>query len=222
MSARSAYALLLTLVLVSCQPKAPTQGEMQVTLQQDSVASTEAPIPASTHTEILTAIPTPSLTPKPTPILPLDLVFADSDWDGKTVPNGQQCQRQGGENPSTPRILVSNIPEGSDAIILEFSDRDYRPMDDGGHGKIGFMISEGTREAVIPSILGHSFNLPNDFFIIQEHQASSFDTAGAYMPPCSGGIGNSYYVTVRAVELLSKEDKTFILLGQGILELGRY
>jgi hypothetical protein len=195
---------------------------MQGTLQQDSVASKEALTPVSTHTEIPTAIPTPSLTPKPTPILALELSFVDSDWDGKTIPNGQQCQRQGGENPSTPRILVSNIPEGSDAIILEFSDKDYRPMDDGGHGKIGFMISKGTREAVIPSIQGHSFNLPNDFFIIQEHQASSFDTAGAYMPPCSGGIGNSYYVTVKAVELLSKEDKTFILLGQGILELGRY
>ena len=91
-----------------------------------------------------------------------------------------------------------------------------------GHGKIGFLISEGTKEAVIPSIPGHSFNLPNDFFIIQEHQASSFDTAGAYMPPCSGGIGNSYYVTVKAVMLISEEDKTYTLLGQGILELGKY
>ena len=50
MSARTTYALLLTLVLVSCQQKTPTQGETQVALQQDLVASTEAPTPASTRT----------------------------------------------------------------------------------------------------------------------------------------------------------------------------
>ena len=189
------------------------------------VVPTATPIPPTTTPKPPPATPTPvppTPTPEPTPILALELAFADSEWDGKTVPNGQQCQRQGGENPSTPKILIINIPEGSDAIIMEFSDRNYSPMDDGGHGKIGFRLSEGTKEVVIPSIPGHSFNLPKDFFIIQEHQASSYDNAGAYMPPCSGGIGNFYYVTVKAVKLLSEEDKTFILLGQGILELGKY
>ncbi len=196
--------LLFSIALVACGPKAPTDEEKVTPAQQDSVTPTATTIPTNV------------------PVMDLELTFDDSDWDGKTVPVGQQCQRQGGDNPSTPRIIVSSIPEGSNAIVLEFSDRDYRPMDDGGHGKIGFLISEGTKEAVIPSIPGHSFNLPNDFFIIQEHQASSFDTAGAYMPPCSGGIGNSYYVTVKAVMLISEEDKTYTLLGQGILELGKY
>ncbi len=105
---------------------------------------------------------------------------------------------------------------------MEFNDRNYGPMNVGGHGKIGFRLSEGTKEVVIPSILGHSYNLSEDIFIIQEHKASSYDKAGAYMPPCSGGIGNFYYVTVKAVKLLSEEDKAFILLGQGILELGKH
>ncbi len=196
--------LFFSIALVACGPKAPTDEERETPALQDSVTPTATTIPTNV------------------PVMDLELTFDDSDWDGKTVPVGQQCQSQGGDNPSTPRIIVSSIPEGSNAIVLEFSDRDYRPMDDGGHGKIGFLILEGTKEAVIPSIPGHSFNLPNDFFIIQEHQASSFDTAGAYMPPCSGGIGNSYYVTVKAVMLISEEDKTYTLLGQGTLELGKY
>lgn len=184
---------LLSLVLAACQSKTPLQGTEEITE-----------------------------TPEPTPVLTLNLTFADSEWDGKTIPDGQQCQRQGGENPSTPRIQVNNIPEEADAIILEFSDRNYGPMDDGGHGKIGYKISEGTKEVVIPSVLGHSFDLPEGFFLVQEHKASSYDTAGAYMPPCSGGIGNSYYVTVKAIREMSEEDKTFTLLAQGILELGKY
>lgn len=155
-------------------------------------------------------------------LVALTVAHADPAWDGVSVPVGQQCQRQGGVNPSTPSILVSKIPGGSDAIILEFSDRDFPPMDNGGHGIVGFMISEGTEDAVIPSIPGHTFILPEGFFIIQAHQAPDFDTAGAYMPPCSGGIGNAYYVTVRAVKLLSADGKTFTPLGEGILELGSY
>ncbi len=177
---------------------------------------------AAAPTDVLSATPTSIQTPEPTPILALEFAFADAEWDGITIPIGQQCQRQGGENPSTPRIIVKNIPDGADAIVLEFSDRNFGPMDDGGHGKIGFKISEGIKEVLIPSIPGHSFDLPENFFIIQEHQASSFDLAGAYMPPCSDGIGNSYYVTVKAVTILSEENKTFILLTQGVLELGKY
>ncbi len=161
--------------------------------------------------------------PDPDPVLvALTVAHADPAWDGVSVPAGQQCQSQGGVNPSTPSILVSKIPGGSDAIILEFSDRDFPPMDDGGHGKVGFMISEGTEDAVIPSIPGHTFILPEGFFLIEAHQAPDVDTAGAYMPPCSGGIGNSYYVTVRAVKLISADGKTFTPLGEGILELGSY
>ena len=198
--------IVVNLALSAC---GPSQGK-----PRDSAAARP--------TDILAATPTSIQTPEPTPIPALDFAFADSEWDGKTIPNGEQCHRQGGENPSTPRIIIKNIPEGTDAIILEFSDRNYGPMDDGGHGKIGFKISEGTKEVVIPSIPGHSFDLPEDFFIIQEHQASSYDLAGAYMPPCSGGIGNSYYVTIKAIIILSEENETFILLTQGVLELGKY
>ena len=152
----------------------------------------------------------------------LEVSFVDSMWNGKAVPTGQQCQRFGGSNPSTPRLMIQGIPPGTNAIIMEYSDRSYSPMDDGGHGKIGYRITGNTNEIIIPSVPGHSFDLPEGFFIVSPHQAPGWDKAGAYMPPCSGGRGNSYYVTVKAVYQASNENKEFKLLGQAVLELGTY
>jgi len=152
----------------------------------------------------------------------LEVSFVDSMWDGKTVPTGQQCQRFGGSNPSTPRLMIKGIPPGTNAVIMEYSDRSYPPMDDGGHGRIGFKMPENTKEIILPSVPGHSFDLPQGFFIVSPHQAPGWDKAGAYMPPCSGGRGNSYYVTVKAVYQPSNENKEFKLLRQAVLELGTY
>jgi len=66
----------------------------------------------------------------------LTLSFADSLWDGKTIPQGQQCLEYDGKGAS-PRIIVKNIPAAANKLILEFSDATYRPCDDGGHGIIG-------------------------------------------------------------------------------------
>jgi len=150
------------------------------------------------------------------------VAFADSDWDGKKIPDGQQCRSYGGQDPSTPPLIVSNIPEGTNAIILEFSDRDYIPMDNGGHGIIGFTIPEGTEEVLIPSVASNTFDLPENFFLVREHKQNVLFTPGAYMPPCSGGRGNSYYVTAEAAEMVSMDDLTFNILEESILELGRY
>lgn len=152
----------------------------------------------------------------------LEVSFLDSLWDGKTIPDGQQCERFDGDNPSTPRLLVKGIPAGANVIIMEFSDRSYPPMDDGGHGKIGYRIAEGTTEVSLPSVPGHTFNLPENFFTVSDHQAPDYDTEGAYLPPCSGGRGNSYYVTIKAAYQASAKKKKFKVLGQAVLELGRY
>jgi hypothetical protein len=78
------------------------------------------------------------------------------------------------------------------------------------------------KEAVIPSVPGHNFDLPEGFFILSPHQAPNWDKAGAYQPPCSGGNGNSYYATVNAVYQETPESNEFKLLGQAIIELGQY
>ncbi len=152
----------------------------------------------------------------------LQVAFADPDWNGEQIPTGQQCQRFGGSNPSTPHLMIKGIPPEANAIIMEYSDRSYPRMDKGGHGKIGYRISENTKEISIPSVPGHSFALPEGFFIVSPHQAPNWDKAGAYMPPCSGGRGNAYYVTVNAVYQSTPESKKYKLLGQAVLELGKY
>jgi hypothetical protein len=213
---------LLLFISSACQPSTALSGAQPTSVQQESFTSTETPSPTRTPMPGPVETASASSAPGSEAVQALDLAFADSDWDGAEIPAGQQCSRQGGENPSTPSIHVGSIPAGTDAIILEFSDRTYAPMNNGGHGKIGVEISRGTNEAVIPSVPGHTFELPQGFFLVEEHRAPSFDTAGAYMPPCSGGAGNSYYVTVKAVQVLSKEDKSFALLGEGVLDLGKY
>ena len=149
-------------------------------------------------------------------------IFADAEWDGKTVPKGQQCKRFDGKDPSTPKLMVVGIPAEANAIVMEYSDRSYPPMDNGGHGKIGYIISSGTEEVTIPSVPGHSFELPETFFIVAPHQAPGWDTAGAYMPPCSGGNGNNYYVTVKAVVLDEGKKDSFKELDHVVLEMGKY
>lgn len=148
--------------------------------------------------------------------------FYDSKWNGITIPKGQQCKKFGGKSPATPQIRVQGIPAQANAIVMEYSDRSWPPMDNGGHGKIGYTISRGTKEVTIPSVPGHSFKLPEGFFIIDPHQSPEWDEPGAYMPPCSGGTGNKYYVTVKAVVLSGSDPKTFKELTQVVLEMGKY
>ena len=151
----------------------------------------------------------------------LHLSFGDPRWNGKTVPQGQQCLRFGGR-PFTPPLKVKDIPAEANAIITEYSDRDWPPMDNGGHGRIGYTVTPGCKEVTVPSIPGHTFNLPPGFFLVEAHRGQEWDKAGAYMPPCSGGRGNRYYVTVKAIRRTGENDLKGQVLAIGTLELGRY
>ncbi len=150
----------------------------------------------------------------------LSVTFGDSKWDGKMIPKGQQCKRFGGD-AETPSLVVENIPSNANAVIIAFSDRSYQPMDNGGHGKIGFSIPKNTNKITIPSVKGHTFDLPENFFVVSAHANPSWDVAGAYMPPCSGGQGNSYYATLKAVYDAPNGEQSE-LLGKGKIELGKY
>lgn len=148
----------------------------------------------------------------------LEASLADRTWDGATVPAGHQCQKFGGTHGS-PALRVSGIPAQANALILEFSDRSYAPMDNGGHGKVGYEIAPGSSSVEVPSVPPHTTALPEGFWTVAEHGAPKWDEPGAYLPPCSGGKGNEYYVTVRAVERNGDEMKE---LGQTVLEMGKY
>lgn len=150
----------------------------------------------------------------------IKVAFVNPQWDGKRVPDGQQCGKFGG-NGATPELQISNIPSNANAIIMEYSDRDYGKMDHGGHGKIGYRLTPGTRQVTIPSLPGHSFELPDNFFLVSSHINPAWDRPGAYLPPCSGGQGNRYYVTVKVVYMAPKGEQS-LLLGHANLNLGSY
>ncbi len=145
--------------------------------------------------------------------------LADPAWDGKRVPIGQQCQKFSGKG-ATPLLILNQIPAGTNAIIMEYSDRTYQPMDRGGHGKFGYRIPSNSTSVDIPSLAGHTFNLPKDFFLIEAQRAPTWDKEGAYLPPCSGGQGNDYYVTIKAVKEVDGGIRK--VLGEAEVFLGKY
>ena len=148
----------------------------------------------------------------------LTATFADPAWNGDKVPEGQQCQKFGGTGGS-PALELAGVPGNANAIVLEFSDRSYQPMDNGGHGKLGFEIEPGEGKVSVPSAPAHTTVLPAGFFTVEEHQAPNWDKAGTYLPPCSGGRGNEYYVTIKAVH---REGDEHHLLAETKLEMGKY
>ena len=96
----------------------------------------------------------------------------------------------------------------------------YQPMNKGGHGKIGFRFKNGAKQISIPALAGHTFDLPSGFFLVEAQRAPSWDKAGAYLPPCSGGKGNDYYVLLKAVKV--SNDKVTEELAEIEIKMGKY
>lgn len=148
-----------------------------------------------------------------TPVAKLTVSFVDSIWDGNRIPAGQQCKAYGG-NGATPRLLIKDIPSEANVLIMEYSDKTWPPMDNGGHGVIGFRLNRKTKVITITSIPEAAKNLPEGFFLVPP-----MDTP--YVPPCSGGSGNLYYVTIKAV-YEATQGKEAKLLAKAVLNLGVY
>ena len=145
----------------------------------------------------------------------MNVNFVDSKWDGKIVPKEQVCKWAGG-NGSTPELKITNLPANTSKVIVSFSDKTYTPMDNGGHGEIGINVSNQT-EVIIPSVEGESKMMPNNnMFIHKEHKGLKRGKAGAYLPPCSGGKGNTYYATVQAVDTNGE------VLSSAEIQLGKF
>ncbi len=145
----------------------------------------------------------------------LTVRFANPAWNGVTIPAGQQCPKQGGAG-TTPALNVFDLPPGTAALLLEFSEKGST-LDNGGMGRIGYTVGKGVNSAQVPSVPGNSMTLPAGFFLVSPHQGN--DKPGAYLPPCSGGKGTRYVLVVRALDAPNKEGK---VLGEGRLELGKY
>lgn len=152
----------------------------------------------------------------------LSVTFVEgSGWDGKKVPAGQHCDRFDG-NGSTPPLTISGLPKGTEAVVVEYSDRDSNQMNNGGHGKIGMRVDAGASSITFPAVPGHTFDLPPNVFMVKAHRNPDWATAGAYMPPCSGGRNNTYYLTVIAAKVKNFEKKKFKKIAKTKLIMGNY
>ncbi|MSP21360.1 MAG: hypothetical protein EXQ93_07600 [Alphaproteobacteria bacterium] len=141
------------------------------------------------------------------------------DWDGKVIPPGQQCKRFGGSG-SVPRIAVEGYHSGAQVIVLAFNDETYGPMNDGGHGIVGFRING--RIATVGGFPGETLEgFSQGNFLVADNRSGGFGGPG-YLPPCSGGQGNLYSVTVMAATWADTSPPSYTVLNQARVELGRY
>jgi len=145
------------------------------------------------------------------------VMINDLRWRDQTIPEGQQCKRDGG-NGASPRMLVGRLPKGTNRVLLEFSDRTDKKLNNGGMGRIALQVSEGATGVMVPSIPGHSFELPSDRMILLEAHRGD-DVPGAYLPPCSGGLMHLYTVKVMAAR--HENGETTILAAENVI-LGYY
>lgn len=156
------------------------------------------------------------------PLPGLKLSFADPAWNGKQIPSGQQCQMFGGKG-GTPAIKIENIPAGANAIIVEYNDLSFAPLSHGGgHGKIG-QWTEGASSLTLLAVPGETAsNLPAGTFIEDRAKSSGAYASPGYLPPCSGGRGNTYVADVKAVYKAKKDGEENRLLAQQRIVLGNY
>lgn len=152
-------------------------------------------------------------------LVPLTVAFADAKWTGGAVPADEVCKKFGGANSASPRLNVSGIPAGANALVIEFNDLTYAPLSsNGGHGAVLYALPGGGPSVTIPSVPAQTMNVPQGFTMLKK---SAGDWPGlengAYLPPCSGGRGNSYVAIVYAVDTNAKT-----VLAKGRISLGNY
>lgn len=150
------------------------------------------------------------------PAAPMAVAFADPAWDGQKVPQNQWCQKFKGSG-ATPALTVSNVPDGTSAIVVAFNDETYQAMNNGGHGAVRFAVTPANGSVSLPSVPGETDALPAGVTTEKAHLASDYSgTGGAYLPPCSGGKGNTYTATVTALSAGGGK------LGESRIVLGTY
>ncbi len=152
----------------------------------------------------------------------LTVAFADPAWTGGKIPAGQHCKKFGG-NGATPPLVVSGIPAGANAIVVEFNDKSYNELSrDGGHGKIGFLIPDGAIEATLIAVPGGTNALPEGTWLVKKNRARGAWRSKGYLPPCSGGKRNTYSADVIAVTIDPASKEVQEELAETTIKLGKY
>lgn len=135
-------------------------------------------------------------------------------WNGKAVPSGQQCSLQGGKG-ATPPMRVSGLPEGTAAILVEYDDKDYKPLSrKGGHGTLIYPARGSSAD--LPAVPGMTAKLPGGVRVHKPSRATGQFASPGYLPPCSNGKGNRYTATLKPISAAGK------VLDSVTITIGRY
>ena len=145
----------------------------------------------------------------------MDVTFDDAAWNGKKIPEGQQCLNYEGKSPATPRMTVSNIPAGAESLVFVYSDVSNKRMQHGGHGMVEFALLKDATSAKIPRVFEHTYEVPVGIEMVAEYRSRKGEAGGAYKPPCSGGKNHLYTVDVQAWQ-------GDMVLAETTVEMGRY
>ena len=139
--------------------------------------------------------------------------FVDSMWDGKTIPDEQQCPSKGdGVNPHTPKLKITNLPKGTNYLLMVITDEDYGQS--GDHGIFRLKIPSGATEIIFPRIYQLKEEMPPGVTIEKGNRWVM--GVGHYLSPCSGGRNHNYYSDIVAY---GEGDKK---LGENYIDWGRY
>ena len=117
----------------------------------------------------------------------------DPMWDGKKIPSGMQCSRQGGVDPHTPKLKVTNLPKGTSYLRMVITDESYGS--DGFHGIFKIKVPTGASEIVIPGIYEQKEQLPSGIEL-ERGNGSPDGGRGHYLPPCSGNRNHNYFAEI--------------------------
>ena len=145
--------------------------------------------------------------------------FLNPDHWGEKLNETQVCYKFGSHQANSafsPSFVLSHIPSAAVDVVFSYNDTDYEHMDNGGHGIYGYKLPANRQTVVVPAIMGEQA-VPQGFFAIQEHLSQDWSgTQGVYLPPCSGGQGHVYTVTV------SLRDQQGQTIEQKTLTLGQF
>ncbi|UYV38538.1 hypothetical protein N4R57_05575 [Rhodobacteraceae bacterium D3-12] len=140
-------------------------------------------------------------------------VSLQGGWTGKAVPKGQQCTLHGGKG-ATPPMKVTGLPAGTAAILVEYDDKSYSPLSrNGGHGSLIYPAKGSS--ATLPSVPGLTNKLPHGVKVHKKARGTGKYASKGYLPPCSGGKGNKYTATLKAIGANGKTlEKKTITIGR--------
>lgn len=156
----------------------------------------------------------------------LDVRFGFYKWNGINIPKEGISIKCGGDGLS-PDFYVSNIPKGTNAILLEYEDTYLKRIGYSVGNGAYWISTEGKTEIYIPSVVEGARALPEGIFPEREHSGTKVfnEISGVYRAPNScgfdnKGLGHRYSVHIKAVYKPYSQEEQGLLLGYEFMELG--